>query len=318
MVLGSVQNKILPLFPNGFAMSPSPTPRQILAALLPHLRIAAAYARQLQPMIAARPAKDHAENFFAAALTDADLSIQTLVEVALLAHFPDLRFYGEEYELSPNTKYFRATDLGDQDDYLVTLDPIDGTQFYLDGHANYQIILSILNRDEFEAVLAISPAQHRYDYALRGQGAFRGALDDGLESCLPLQVEATNSTILLGWGMADLASPLQERYQILNIATDYSPSIQIPNLNGLLSGEVTGAAIQSGKLIDGAALAFLAQEAGCIVTTLDGSAPPPLHKCVDYQRPGLLIAASSLVHQHLLEAARSLPNSSPKPGNLLA
>jgi 3'-phosphoadenosine 5'-phosphosulfate (PAPS) 3'-phosphatase len=34
--------------------------------------------------------------------------------------------------------------LGDKNDYLVTLDPIDGTQFYLDGHSNYQIILSVL------------------------------------------------------------------------------------------------------------------------------------------------------------------------------
>jgi len=309
IVLGSVQNKILPILTNGFAMSPSPTPRQILAALLPHLRIAAAYACQLQPRIAARPAKDHSENFFAAALTDADLSIQTLVEVALLGQFPDIRFYGEEYELSPNTKYFRATDLGSQDDYLVTLDPIDGTQFYLDGHANYQIILGILNRDEFEAVLAISPAQHRYDYALRGQGAFRGSVDDGLETCTPLCVEANNSTILLGWGMADLAGPLRERYQVINIATDYSPSSQIPNLNGILSGEVTGAAIKSGKFIDGAALAFLAQEAGCLVTTLDGSDPPALHECADHQRPGLLIAASPLVHQHLLEAVQTSVHS---------
>jgi len=279
-------------------------PRQILAALLPPLRIAAAYARQIQPMIAARPAKDQSENFFATALSDADLSIQTLVEVALLGTFPNLRFYGEEYELSPNTKYFRATDLGSQDDYLVTLDPIDGTQFYLDGYANYQIIFSILNQDEFEAVLAISPAQNRYDYALRGQGAFRGSLDDELEACSPLRVASTTSTILLGWGMAALAGPLRSRYRVINIATDYSPSTQIPNLNGILSGEVTGAAIQSGKFIDGAALAFLAQEAGCLVTTLDGSAPPPLHQCADYQRPGLLIAASPLVHQHLLEAVQ--------------
>jgi 3'-phosphoadenosine 5'-phosphosulfate (PAPS) 3'-phosphatase len=74
--------------------------------------VAAAYARFLQPMIAVLPAKEQGENFFAAALTDADLSIQNLVEVALLGTFPQIRFYGEEHEHSSNTKYFRAIDLG--------------------------------------------------------------------------------------------------------------------------------------------------------------------------------------------------------------
>jgi myo-inositol-1(or 4)-monophosphatase len=129
----------------------SPSPRQILETLLPHLRVAAAYARQIQSRIAARPSKP-AESIFGAALSDADLSIQTLVEVALLGSFPHLRFHGEEYDQSYNTKYFRSIDLG-EDTYLVTLDPIDGTQFYLDGHSNYQIILSILSWDDYDLLL---------------------------------------------------------------------------------------------------------------------------------------------------------------------
>lgn len=151
----------------------TPTPRQILQALLPHLRVAAAYAQEIQSCIAAQPEKD-SDNIFVSALTDADLSIQTFVEVLLLGLFPTVRFHGEEHEKSHNTKYFRALDLGPQDDYLVTLDPIDGTRFYLDGHANYQIILNVLNADGFEAALVIRPAYGRYFYALRGEGLFQG------------------------------------------------------------------------------------------------------------------------------------------------
>ncbi|HEY9858651.1 MAG TPA: inositol monophosphatase family protein [Candidatus Obscuribacterales bacterium] len=143
-------------------MSDTPSPRLFLETLFPYLKVAAAYACQIQAKIVAHPAKDASDDFFAAALSDADLSIQTLVEVALLGTFPNIRFYGEEYEQSYNTQYFRSIELGPQDDYLVTLDPIDGTQFYLDGHSNYQIILSILNRDEFEAAIALSPAQNTY------------------------------------------------------------------------------------------------------------------------------------------------------------
>ncbi|MGF1480150.1 MAG: inositol monophosphatase family protein [Cyanophyceae cyanobacterium] len=282
-----------------------PTPRQILETLLPYLKVAAAYAQQLQSKISALPAKAE-DNFFATALTDADLAIQNLVEVVLLGTFPKVRFYGEEYEQSRNTKYFRSIDLGAEGDYLVTLDPIDGTRFYLDGHSNYQIILAVLNRDDFEAAIALSPGLNEYSYALRGQGAFKGAMDADLAACTRLQIEQPPSTILLGWGMGSLAPKLKKHYQVIDVATDYSADGQIPNMNGILSSKIAGTAIRAGKFIDGAALAFIAREAGCIVTTLDGSPPPPLHTCQDYSLPGLLVASSQTVHQHLLAAARSI------------
>jgi fructose-1,6-bisphosphatase/inositol monophosphatase family enzyme len=284
-------------------MLQTPSPRLILETLLPHLKVAAAYAQQIQTQIIARPHKEEQESFFAAALSDADLSIQTLVEVALLGTFPNLRFYGEEYDQSYNTKYFRAIDLGTKDDYLITLDPIDGTQFYLDGHSNYQIILSVLNCDEYEAVIAISPGENTYYYALRGQGAFQGTLEQKLDDCSPLRVAQTSPTILLGWGMDALAPKLNEHYKVLNFATSYSKEIQIPSINGILKGDLAGAVIRESKFLDGAALAFLAQKAGCIVTTFEGSPPPPLYECENYERPGLIMATSSSVHQHLLEAA---------------
>lgn len=288
-------------------MSTTPTTRLILETLLPHLKAAAAYARFLQPKIAALPAKEQGNNFFSAALTDADVAIQNLVEVVLLGTFPEIRFFGEEYESSNNTKYFRSIELGSEGDYLVTLDPIDGTKFYMDGHSNYQIILSILNSDDFEAVLAISPAQNIYFYALRGEGAFKGTLDMSLEACAPLHITSVKPSILLGWGMNSIAPLLKDRYKVIDIATDYSSEIQIPNLNDILSGELSGAVIKSGKFIDGAALAFIAREAGWIVTTLEGSTLPPLHTCQNYSLPGLIVAASKSVHQDLLKAMQSLP-----------
>ncbi|NRB08678.1 MAG: inositol monophosphatase family protein [Richelia sp.] len=286
-------------------MSTTRTPRQIIQTLLPHLKMAAAYARQMQSQIAVLPAKEQGDNFFSAALTDADLAIQNFVEVALLGSFPNVRFYGEEYESSRNTKYFRSTELGSQGDYLVTLDPIDGTQFYLDGHSNYQIILSILNADDFEAVIAISPSENVYFYALQGEGAFQGTLDTDLADCSSLQLKNAQPNILLGSNMGYLAPDLKDKYQVIDLPNVYSREVQIPNLNGMFSGDLTGAAIRKGKFIDGAALGFIARQAGCIVTKLDGTDIPPLHTCSDYSLPGLLIATSSLVHQDLVKAAQN-------------
>ncbi len=286
-------------------MSINPSPREILAALLPHLRVAAGYARQVQAKIASLPAKDVGDNFFAAALTDADLSIQTLVEVALLGTFPDLRFYGEEYEQSRNTKYFHSTELGWQDDYLITLDPIDGTKFYLDGFDNYQIILGILNRDNFEAVIAISPAQHCYYYALQGKGVYQGSLNDDLDACTLLHITNPKPAILLGWGMAHLKPALENKYQVIDLENCYSSEMKFPNYNGIFTGDLIGWVTKRGKFIDSAALAFMSQEAGCIVTGFDGSPLPPLHTCKNYSYNGAIVATSDEVYQDLLAAFKN-------------
>lgn len=283
-------------------MSNSPTPRQILETLLPPLRLAAAYSKNIQPVIAARPEKTDQQNHFGAALSDADLSIQTLVEVALLGAYPQIRFYGEEYEKTANTKYFRAIDLGPDGDYLVTLDPIDGTRFYLDGHDNYQIIVGVLNQDEYEAVLAISPAQDCYYYALRGVGTFLGSLESSLDQCQKLQLENPKPLIYLGWGLSDRLPDIGPAYQINDLKTAYTADTFAPNINAILKGEFAGAILESGKFIDGAAIAFLAQEAGCIVTTFTGDPLPPLQTSQNYQRPGLIVATSATVHQDLMQA----------------
>jgi myo-inositol-1(or 4)-monophosphatase len=257
-------------------------------------------------MIRALPAKEEGDNFFAAALTDADLAVQNFVEVALLGTFPEIRFYGEERDKSSNTKYFRAGDIGAAGDYLITLDPIDGTRYYLDGHNNYQVILGILNDDDYEAVLAISPSQDCYYYALRGEGTFRGKLSQDLESCQRIQVDATPKPIFLGFKMTALKPLLQDQYEVISVTTDYSHERQVPNVNGLLSGDLSGVALRMGKFIDGAALAFLAREAGCIVTTLEGEVLPPLKDCPNYSLPGLIIADSPGVYQAILKANQEL------------
>jgi myo-inositol-1(or 4)-monophosphatase len=282
------------------------TPRQILTALLPYLKTAGAYAQQIQAQIVAQPDKDgKGDNFFASALSDADLSIQTMMEVVLLGLFPDIRFYGEEYEQTYNTKYFRAIDLGPLGDYLITLDPIDGTQFYLDGHSNYQIILAVLNADEYEAAIAITPSQGIYYYSLRGEGTFKGTLAQSLADCSPLKVENPTLAICLGWQMGNLVPHLSDRYRIYHTKTHYSKTTQIPNFNGLLSGDLCGAVLARGQFIDGAALTFMAQEMGYIITTLTGETPPPLHTCSDYLRPGMVIGSSEAIHQDLLAAVQA-------------
>ncbi|MEM9274982.1 MAG: inositol monophosphatase family protein [Cyanobacteria bacterium P01_F01_bin.143] len=282
-----------------------PSPREIIATLLPHLRVAAGYARHIQSKIQSLPDKNTGDNFFTAALTDADLSIQTLVEVALLGTFPNVRFFGEEYEKSRNTKYFRSLELGEPGDYLVTLDPIDGTKFYLDGNQNYQIILNVLNAANFEAVLAISPAKHCYHYSLRGEGVYHGSLDLDLDACIPLKITNPKPRILLGWDMAYLKPILDnEKYEVLDLENSYGADKNFPNYNGIFSGDLIGWVTKRGKFIDSAALAFMAQEAGCKVTDFNCVSLPALHSCDNYSYSGIIVGANSQVHQDLFSALK--------------
>jgi myo-inositol-1(or 4)-monophosphatase len=286
-------------------MASSSIPREILQTLLPHLRVAAGYARQIQAKIVSLPAKDAGGNILSAALTDGDLSIQTMVEVALLGTYPNLAFYGEEHAQSRNTKYFSSTDLS-TNNYLVTLDPIDGTQYYLDGFDNYQIILSILNADSYEAVLAISPALDCYYYAIKDQGVYQGNLQQNLDDCTRLKIKYAPPTILLGWGMAYLKPALQDKYQVIDIENCYSATVKFPNYNGIFSGDLSGWITKRGKFIDSAALAFMAQEQGCVVTGLDGFPLPPLHTCQDFSYDGAIVANTPQLHQDLLAACQKL------------
>ena len=283
-------------------MTVNPSPRDIIAALLPHLRVAAGYARHLQSKINSLPDKDVGDNVFTAALTDADLSIQTLVEVAILGTFPNMRFYGEEYEKSRNTKYFRSIELGEQDDYLITLDPIDGTKLYLDGSDNYLIILGVLNADEYEAVITISPVNNTYTYAFRGQGIYTGDLDKDLDACTPLKVDHHQPTILLGWGMAHLKPALDNKYNVIDLENSYIPDKNFPNYKNIFSGDLIGWVTKRGKFIDSAALAFMAKEAGYIVTDFAGLPLAPLSNCQDYSYTGIIVGVNKEVHRDLLAA----------------
>lgn len=284
---------------------PSPTPKKILATLLPHLRVAAAYAKEIQSRIAAQPEKE-SDNIFVSALTDADLSVQTFVEVVMLGQFPSVRFYGEEHEKSYNTKYFRSIELGPQDDYLVTLDPIDGTRFYLDGHQNYQIMVNVLNADGFEASLVIRPAYGRYFYALRDQGLFSGSLEDDLDDCQPLKLEQPEKQIYLGGGASQLKNQLEDKYKVIDIHADYSAEVQVPSTASFLMGELSGAVLMGAQFIDGAAFAFMAQEAGGTVTQIDGSPLPPLSDhAATYRWPPLVIGATAEVNRDLVAAVKA-------------
>lgn len=272
----------------------------IINSLLPTLRLAGEYALNLQSRIQAQPSKE-ADNFYSSALTDADLTIQTAVELALLAKFPHLPFFGEEHELSYNTKYFTNTDL--TENYLITLDPIDGTRAYLDGLDCWSIVLSVIKNKCYEAVFVLQPRRNHYIYALRGQGVFTGKIDDDLSLAQPVKLGQLNSNqVYVSYGLTELKSKLEPEFKTWCSSIDYNPPKNPPDFLDLINGNLAGFVIERGNLIDSACFAFMLKEMGAIVSHFDGTDFEPFRNVNNMKIDGLIIGFNKEIHQQLLSS----------------
>jgi myo-inositol-1(or 4)-monophosphatase len=290
------------------AFAPSPTSlvlkaRTIVSSILPTLEVAAAYSRRVQATIQNLGSKDqYGDNYFATALSDADPSVQTLVETTLLASFESLRFFGEEYEKSLNTKYFTSQEFGSDDELLVMLDPIDGTRCYLDKRDDYQIIFSVATASEFQAAIVVIPAKRTYYYGERGgklvEGLFGQALDDAKHvSC------NANPTNCLAGGLktTPILKPLEETHKLVLWDT-YTPTTQLLSSLAMFTGDIDAYVSTYVNLIDGAVISFLASLQGYSCSDLHGNPLPKLstHKDMVIQVP-YITAKNDSIREAILQ-----------------
>ena len=292
-----------------------PSALEILSTLYPYLQTAASYANLMQKSIVPLPNKE-LDNIFSQALSAADLSVQTFVEVAMLSYFPHLAFFGEEHEKSHNTAYFKSTTWNENprpnnrsDSFLILLDPIDGTRFFLDQHDNFQIILSVLSPDGYEGALFLSPARNEFYYALKGQGLFISKnLSLPFSSALHYVPPPYEQRILLS-SKIHLNQPKQlTDYDVFSTIQSYSPHSPSPMGNDIFRGKICGMAYGSASYIDGGANVFAAQEAGFYTISLDGRPLPPPGKTQSLKMPPALIGRSKEIVELML-AAGPIENS---------
>lgn len=279
---------------------PPADPVLVLETLLPHLRAGAEYALRIQNRIAHQPDKAGG-NQFAAALSDADISIQTAIEVAVLSAFPDARFHGEEYASSVNTKYLAGTwwDEG-SDEWVFLLDPIDGTRYYLD-QGEFQVIFSIASPQRYEASIFLFPRRRKIIYAVHGGGAFIADWSvSSLRLAQPLRLSPVVAPVYIS------RTPYRDdaqlsAYGVFQLNRDYRPGPDTPIYAGFFFGDFSAIVMSSGQLIDGAAAAFVASEAGAIVTNHRGEPmPPPRSAGPDRAIEGLVISLDRSVHNRIL------------------
>ncbi len=268
----------------------------VLDYIAPFIVHGGRYARCIQGRVIARPAKTGYQDIFASALTDADLSIQGFIEVALLARFPELHFYGEEYEQSLNMKYFPA-----HADLSVYLDPVDGTRYFEDKLDNFNVILTITDRHEIQGAICYMPGYDKFFRAQRGETARVQTGDEVLsgDPGKPLTLNAA-AGIVLTHEQPIVRERLSPLFKVVDVNVEYNPPAACLSTNSILLGESCAIVGRNAGLIDWAAIAFIASEAGAIVSDWDGSPPPSLDQLSSLRYADLIAAATPEIHSRIV------------------
>ena len=264
---------------------------------LPVLVTAGDYAREIQPRISGPPQKS-GRNAWVQAITDADLCVQTFVEVATLARFPGVGFFGEEQDQSRNARYFPAPA-----DTMVWLDPVNGTFLYRNQRPGWDIILSISRHGRLLAAISYMPVRERFYLAVRGYGAFTGGRDCGRIGAMQPLTTVSGGRVCVTYQAPTALERLGRHWEAFDIVNDDDPARGVDNLNDLFTGRLTAYVSDQADLLDWGAMAFIVTQAGGHASHLDGR---PFDGFDDFQlrSTDMLVATSATEHAELLESLR--------------
>ncbi|NJK63252.1 MAG: hypothetical protein HC921_11735 [Synechococcaceae cyanobacterium SM2_3_1] len=272
------------------------SPTAVIEWARPVLIQAGAYALQVQQKVGIQPAKEGKRTLFAQALTDADLSIQTFVEVAALARYPQLGFFGEEEDTSYNMKYFPASS-----PYTLLLDPVDGTRFYMDQHPNFNLILSLLGPEGLLGAIVHMPGLGQMVFADQDRGAW---LVKGEHTPEPLNLNPSQRLVVT-YRFPEAVEKLSPQFHVIDIAQDYDGSRPCPSVNAIFWGESCAFLGNHVSLIDWGAMAYIVAQAGGGQTDRQGSPLVLDHVDPRYRHPTLVASANPEIHQQILTLLNS-------------
>lgn len=274
------------------------TVQDIVSYLLPFIAKAGDYSVRIQRNVGTHDAKDGATAFHHA-LSDADLTIQSYIEVALLAKFPEVSFFCEERAQSLNAKYFVA------DGRLeVLLDPIDGTRSYIDGRAQYQIICVVHDETEIVGAVCFMPRRDMCYVATKGSGAYLLSHEDVREGRMGVKISTDRLAIdapVLMFNWPDLRERLDLHVDVRDLVDEYEKGEHEGfTSTDLIDGRAAGVIMSPCQAIDGGALAFIAQEMGAIVTDFEGNPVGSYRESPDRVAAGVVVATTKNLHAQLL------------------
>jgi myo-inositol-1(or 4)-monophosphatase len=271
------------------------SPREILDYLLPFVVTAGSYSAVIQGGVASHDSKEGSTAFHSA-LSDADLTIQSFIEVVLLAKFPKVSFFSEEEASSLNKKYFPK-----DAELEVLLDPVDGTRSYIDNRSAYQIIVTIHDRKTICGALAYMPRHKEAFVAVRGEGAFLLSSADVERGARGTRLSLTHASgPILVFNRPDLVQRLSPHIDIRDLTAEYDRGPDRFISTDLLRGRVAGNIVSPSQAIDGGAFAFIAEEAGAVISDQFGNPVGSYRESTKRVLPCVIAAANKEWHEKLV------------------
>ncbi len=271
----------------------APTIVELVDYYLPLLVTAGDYARHIQPHVRADATKD-GHNAWVQAVTDADHGVQAFLEIATLARFPGVGFYGEEQADSRHARYF-----AEDAPMRVWLDPVNGTFLYRSQRDAWDIILSITQGRRLMAAVSYMPARGRFFAALRGHGALTGDRGDPSVAAMSPLSTRSGSGVCLTYQAPDVKARLAHEFRCFDIVEDYDPERAFDNLNDLFTGRLDAFACRGGDLLDWGAVAFIVAAAGGAACGIDGE-PLEVFDNFGLRSADLLVCASPAIRERIL------------------
>ena len=279
--------------------------QDVIEYLLPYLDTAGRYATQIQKRVGVQEDKSGATTFHQA-LSDADLTVQSYLEVVLLSQFPGISFFSEEQGKSLNVKYFPHGN-----SLEVLLDPIDGTRCYIDNREHFQIIVSFHDEKELVGTILHMP-RLGYSYtAVKGKGVRKYRNEElatggkGVPYTLP-QMTEPNVPVLM-FNSPKIHALLAPHLNAKDLVVEYAIDPERYNSTDILEGKAKANLHSPCQAIDGAAIALIVEEAGGIISDFDGNPPASYRTCPVRTIPNLLVSVNKAVHNQLLSLLAQRP-----------
>lgn len=226
-------------------------------------------------------------------LTEADLEADRILRERLLAETPDYGWLSEESADRPDRL---------ERERVWIVDPIDGTRSFIRRRPEFAISVGLVERGRAVLGVVSNPASCELYWAVLGRGAF-GRDPGGMERRLHVRPESASRSLLAS--RTELAAgefePFRDAWELLPVGSTAYKLARVAAGDG--SAFISRGAKSEWDVCAGA---LLVQEAGGVVTDLDGRA-------LAYNRADPYVhgiaAGERAAHAAVLALCRALPPS---------
>ncbi|MBR7131625.1 MAG: inositol monophosphatase [Lentisphaeria bacterium] len=215
----------------------------------------------------------------------ADKAVENMIVAKIAERFPDHDIFGEE-----------TGHAGKKSEFCWIIDPIDGTQSFVQRHPYFAISIALYRNGKPCAAAVNAPALGRLFTASKGEGAYENGSAVKVTNCAVLS-EAACATGFSLLRFNKVEDPLEKFVRILPRLRDIKRCG-----SAALDLAMTAAGIYDGywedglQLYDVAAGAFIVQEAGGIVNDYQGG--------TDYPAKGI-VAGNRFIAPQLTELLKN-------------